>query len=525
MFSFFALGSTAHAFCGFYVAGADGELFADATQVVMMREGTRTVLSMRNTYQGPTDKFAMVVPVPVVLQEENVKTLSKEIFDKVDKLGAPRLVEYWEHDPCAPQVRRKGGFGTFGGRGVRSAMVKETNKSLGVKVEAQFDVGEYQIVILSAKESTGLDTWLKQEKYTMPGGAEPYLRPYVQNGSKFFVAKVDPDKVKFKDGRAMLSPLRFHYESKDFSLPVRLGLMNSSGKQDLIVNILARGQRYDVANYPNTTIPTNINVNDMTKKRFGEFYASLFDKTLKKNDNAVVTEYAWDAGTCDPCPIPALNMSELATLGMDVLTGEDTSGAQNKGIRPRRRRGWGGGGFVLTRLHARYDKESLKEDLVFKAAPPIAGGREFLNADGKVEKGSTPYDVNNFQGRYAIRHEWEGAIDCKEPIRGRWGGPPGGGSPKPMPATETAFAPRGKVTLASFVTESIPELEVASGHTAAGVKNETKKFGNKPEVENPSPSAPEKLKTKKGCNIGGGHMAIVVGLWFLLFLTFRKRES
>src|SRR6266480_287221 len=90
----------ADAFCGFYVSATDGKLVADATQVVLMREGTRTVLSMQNDYRGPPEDFAMVVPVPVVLQRENVKTLSRELFDRVDKLASPRLVEYWEDDPC-----------------------------------------------------------------------------------------------------------------------------------------------------------------------------------------------------------------------------------------------------------------------------------------------------------------------------------------------------------------------------------------------------------------------------------------
>ena len=36
----------AEAFCGFYVNGAGGDMFNDATQVVLMRQGTRTVLSM-----------------------------------------------------------------------------------------------------------------------------------------------------------------------------------------------------------------------------------------------------------------------------------------------------------------------------------------------------------------------------------------------------------------------------------------------------------------------------------------------
>src|ERR1044072_8645064 len=96
-----SLTPAADAFCGFYVSGADAKLFNNATLVVMMREGTRTVLSMQNNYQGPPERFAMVLPVPVVLQKENVKTLPRNVFDHVDQLAAPRLVEYWEQDPCA----------------------------------------------------------------------------------------------------------------------------------------------------------------------------------------------------------------------------------------------------------------------------------------------------------------------------------------------------------------------------------------------------------------------------------------
>src|SRR5277367_6753583 len=86
-----ALPATAAAFCGFYVAGSDQTLVNDATQVVMMRMGTRTVLAMENAYKGPPDAFAMVVPVPVVLHEGDVKTLPKEVFAHVEQMGAPRL--------------------------------------------------------------------------------------------------------------------------------------------------------------------------------------------------------------------------------------------------------------------------------------------------------------------------------------------------------------------------------------------------------------------------------------------------
>jgi hypothetical protein len=333
-----AAARSASAFCGFYVSGADNKLFADATQVVLMREGTKTVLSMQNDYKGPPEGFALVIPVPVVLQKENVKVLPRDVFDKVDKLGAPRLVEYWEQDPCP----KPGGMwgdaigDAFGAGGLGLSGVGQggggAGRDLGVKIEAKFAVGEYEIVVLSAKDSSGLETWLQQEKYAIPAGAAPYFKPYVTGGMKFFVAKVDPSKVKFDNGRATLSPLRFHYDSDKFSLPVRLGLINSSGKQDLIVNVLAKRQRYEVANFPNVTIPTNLDVAESARGKFGEFYATLFDKVVEKNPKAVVTEYSWDAGTCDPCPGPTLDGDDLATLGADVIPGGTDGLSSSRGI-------------------------------------------------------------------------------------------------------------------------------------------------------------------------------------------------
>jgi hypothetical protein len=347
-------------------------------------------------------------------------------------------------------------------------------------------------VVLSATESTALDRWLRQNRYKIPAGAEPYLRPYVASGAKFFVAKVDVSKVKFEGGQAMLSPLRFHYDSKDFSLPIRLGMMNSAGTQDLIVNILAPGQRYEVANYPNATIPTNLDLKEEARGRFGEFYAALFDRTLEKNPGAVITEYAWDASTCDPCPEPALDPAEIQTLGGDVVGGDAWS-------------------MVLTRLHARYAKDGIGEDLVFKAVEPIAGGREWRDQDGKLEERSQPFYSNQFQGRYAIRHEWTGKIDCKEPVRGIWGGPPDGGSGL-QAATDLAFVKRGQLALASMVRQDVPEI----GITATGKGARPRPSAGPARTSDEPPRHPVKKDT--GCQAGGatglgGLLAVLAGLW------------
>jgi MYXO-CTERM domain-containing protein len=135
------------------------------------------------------------------------------------------------------------------------------------------------------------------------------------------------------------------------------------------------------------------------------------------------------------------------------------------------RRGGSFGSFVLTRLHARYAKDALANDLVFAAAPAIVGGREQRNDKGVLETGATPASTNSFQARYAMRHEWTGAVACKEPRRGVWGGPwPDAGiaDPTPVAAQKLAYAPRGTITLASYVLRGAPELGLVGGAGLAG---------------------------------------------------------
>src|SRR5262249_36232375 len=159
------------AFCGFFVAGSDAKLTNNASQVVLMRKGNRTVMTMSNNYQGPPENFAMVVPVPVVLHKENVKTLPFDVFDRVDSLSAPRLVAYWEQAPCRPPEPPMPAPTSAAAGGGRLEELAPRKKDLGVRIEAKFVAGEYQILILSATNSAGLETWLRQEKYSIPQGA------------------------------------------------------------------------------------------------------------------------------------------------------------------------------------------------------------------------------------------------------------------------------------------------------------------------------------------------------------------
>ena len=163
--------------------------------------------------------------------------------------------------------------------------------------------------------------------------------------------------------------------------------------------------------------------------------------------------------------------------------------------------------FVLTRLHARYDAKSMKDDLIFRTAKPIVGGRERRSgSDQSLEKSSSPGSHNNFQARYAIRHAWEGPIKCDNPVRGRWGGPPAGvaGNSSPKPALNLAFAPRGKTPLAKMVRSAIPEIEVvpAAGAGAGGGASVPAKTTEKDKPANTTDKPNDTKKESKGCSVG-----------------------
>src|SRR5207245_2600120 len=145
-------------FCGFYVARADTTLFNRASQVVLVRDGDRTVLTMANDFQGDLKEFAVVIPVPTFIEKGQIHVGEKTLVDHLDAYSAPRLVEYFDENPCRPRPLFESASPRIAG-GVIGGLAGGTAKSLGVRVEAQYTVGEYDILILSAEQSTGLEQW------------------------------------------------------------------------------------------------------------------------------------------------------------------------------------------------------------------------------------------------------------------------------------------------------------------------------------------------------------------------------
>src|SRR5258708_5622942 len=178
-------------FCGFYVAKADTKLFNKASQVVLVRDGDRTVMTMANDFKGELKEFAVVIPVPTFLKREQIHVGEKALVDHLDGYSAPRLVEYFDANPCAVRESRVYPMAAPAAALGRAQDAMSAAKTLGVTIEAQYTVGEYDILILSAQQSTGLEAWLRQNGYRIPAGATDVISSYLKQNMSFFVAKVN----------------------------------------------------------------------------------------------------------------------------------------------------------------------------------------------------------------------------------------------------------------------------------------------------------------------------------------------
>ncbi|MGH7948922.1 MAG: DUF2330 domain-containing protein [Candidatus Binataceae bacterium] len=385
MLAAFAVPRDARAFCGFYVGKADASLINKASQVVIARHDNKTVISLMNDYEGEPAEFALVVPVPTVLKQGQVHIGDRELLRKLDSYSAPRLFVYFDPDPCAmPQpmtLMEKSADAVGGGA---SSDPDGNARSLGVSIEAQYTVGEYDIVILSAKDSNGLETWLIQSGYRIPRGAREALRPYIKQDMKFFVAKVNLGEQK-RTGLSYLRPLQFAFESPKFMLPVRLGMINAQGPQDLVIYVLTRDGRVEATNYRTENLPTGADLPEYVRDEFGNFYKAMFGQLAARSSmSTMFTEYVWNMGWCDPCAGPPLSAQELKNLGVFWL--DDDAGVRPMIYPPTP----GPVPVMVTRLHVRYTRDSFPEDPVFQETR----------------------DLESYQARYVLRHAWKGSRDA-----------------------------------------------------------------------------------------------------------------
>ncbi len=401
----------AHAFCGTFVGSPGAELVNRTSQVVIARQGHRTTLTLVADYEGPLSDFALLIPVPASLEADKVRTIDPALVDRLDRYSTPRLVSYTCEDAVSVQP-----LGCSAALGCASAAdYSEAGGTLGttidvgsadgaVTVEAQFQVAEYDVVMLSAEGADGLYAWLDTNGFAVPPGGEDVLQGYIDAGSHFLAAKVHLDELP-ADGVSRLSPLQLRYESEDWTLPILIGTISGSGEQEVIVYALTDSADGDVAisNYPEHVVDDECMWPSDEWASFADFYKDALHTARDEDDGGPgwVTEYNWVLYSvnqqggyhCDPCTVEVdelYDRGELRDLGFSdpVVSSVPSGTPYGYSSTPY---GSSSGpsisGALLTRLRMTYDPAEVTQDLVLYTTGDHKENRQirYIGYDRRLE--------------------------------------------------------------------------------------------------------------------------------------------
>jgi hypothetical protein len=537
--------SSALAFPGFIAGKGDAVRVSNSTQVVLLEKGDHTVVTVWSDYEGPLDRFALVLPVPADVELDEVKTLKRDSVDHLDEISAPRFHEFWEKDPCEPgeadqewqrDLRVKDSAANFLGAGMPDVSGgQKLPPEMLLDFDPQFKDGEYTFKLVPNGQS--VQAFLQKKGLNVPAGAKERLGKYEAAGMQMLVAEVSASKVELGGARrALLSPIRFATQ-QPYAIPSTLGLANSAGEQELIIYVLHPEKRFEVKNYGNVFPPTNVTVDMAVKERMGEFYAGVHDALLAKEPRSFLVEYAWPTiKLCgEPCPNAPLGIHELLSLGADVveadvpkaqrnpkpppLTDEEKAQmkAADKATRKQlaaqrreaiRRRGvLDRNSYVITRLHHRYDAKGLPEDIVLQPAASVEGGVALPSGpEGEASGTVASASENRLQIRYSALHPNKKVLQCETPTRYRWGKAPPEyrGLRKTWTARDLAYKKRDKFVLKEVIKSDVPALGITAAPDPAAA---------------PAAPAPTEAKSDSSCALAAGTLQPVHAVWAWLGLV------
>lgn len=495
--------SQAQALPGFIAGKGESPRHNNATQVVLMKKGDATVVTIWADYEGPLDNFAVVFPVPADVKLRDVKTLKRDAVDHLDEITSPRFHEYWEMDACAPGEAKqewqrdlsvKAGADSFLGAGMPDlGSTTKQAAELRLDVKAHFKQGEYKFSLVASPKKVA--SLLTRKGLRMPRGVKASLGQYAQQGMKFLVAQVNADKVELAGSRrALLSPIRFATKLP-YTITSTLGQANSPGHQELVVYVLHPTERFEVNGFSNAYPPTNITVDTSIKERLGDFYAGMHDALLAKQPNTFLVEYAWptDKHCGEPCPNEPMMIHELLTLGGDqfeksvsrhdknpkppALTPEeeamykDADPDTRKQMKKQRhevmsrRALLARNRYIITRLHHRYSADGLNSDVKVRPAGHVAGGIALPEGpEGEAAQVVGSAEESKYQVRFNAFHPNKKTEECDKPVPHRWGLAPRSyrGLRKTWTARDLAFKKRSRFELSAVVKSAVPTLGISS---------------------------------------------------------------
>ena len=345
------ISNAAFAFVGVYITKDGSNVISSQSKVVIAHKDQKTILTVTSNFDTSATNFALVIPVPSTVKTANIRYVDYETLNKLDNYTSPRLIEYIDYDPCNPESLKRPPIVT-----TQSFTTIDMDKAIALETDSPQIISPSNVIILTSKESTGIDITLKKYGYNVPQNYLDVLKEYHEKQMKFIIIEVIKDNNNLA---TWLQPIQIEYESNQLSLPVNIGSLNApeNQKHDMLLFTLSNQGEMLTTNYETKNMPGNLDLPVTSINEFTKFYDEFMNKIFKVHPNIIRKEYSWPMGACKPCTSAPLSIDELSTLGTFWyhLPKEGRMGL----VAPF-------SAIYVTRLHTQYAYNTFKNDLTLE---------------------------------------------------------------------------------------------------------------------------------------------------------------
>jgi hypothetical protein len=270
--------------CGGLFCSAQSPVNQAAERIIFSQgdDGTTTAV-IEIQYQGPSENFSWVLPVPGVPE---VALSSKQALDRLQNQTEPRYSVTTDFGNCPSFLDEEGGDGDFGFADAGAPAVD--GGAGGVQVLASGSVGPYDFTVIevdanSSEPAQLMLDWLDMNGYDVSLLGEDLLGEYVAEGMNFLAVRLS----KSSDSGS-IRPVMITYQSERPVIPIRPTAVAANPDMGVMTWVLGSTR----------AIPTNyrsLELNDALIDWFNPF--STYDEVViaaanEAGGHGFVTEHA-----------------------------------------------------------------------------------------------------------------------------------------------------------------------------------------------------------------------------------------
>jgi MYXO-CTERM domain-containing protein len=218
---------SAHA-CGGFFCSRTAPVFQAAERIIFAQDGGNVTQIVEVLYEGPSEKFSWVLPVPGVPVPG---VSSKEVFNLLDGATAPQYV-----------LQRESGCNLEYGDG-DSIVVESPNEGDGapppVTVLDAGSVGpfDYETISINVEDDPAAVAiaWLTENGYDVTPETGEVLGPYLANGLNLIAFRLQKGQSS-----GAIRPISLEYEAPKMAIPIRPTSVAANEDMPVLVWVLGK---------------------------------------------------------------------------------------------------------------------------------------------------------------------------------------------------------------------------------------------------------------------------------------------